>query len=143
MNDKADEVYIAMRRDYNSVLGGGEVPQNGELLPKTQRLGRKEVMGIIDGVERIFSKIAGLEIKDEDDEEDRKVANGSDEEDEVVGVGKKEEDEDVGAKREASQESSRDEAMAKEDSDGGLESKVKSEEGLDDSVGDSGGSESD
>ena len=54
MLDKVDEVFIMVRRDYNSVLGEGEVPQTGELLPKTQRLVRKEIMRIIDGV-RIFS----------------------------------------------------------------------------------------
>lgn len=50
MLDKADEVFIMVRRDYNSVLGEGELPQTGELLPKTQRLMRKEIIRIIDGV---------------------------------------------------------------------------------------------
>lgn len=101
MNDKADEVYIAMRRDYNSVLGGGDVPQNGEILPKTQRLVRKEMMRIIDGVEKIFREIAGLEVKDEDDEEgDQHSCHSNDDEDEGRVVGKKEEDEDSDVKRE-------------------------------------------
>lgn len=101
MNDKADEVYIAMRRDYNSVLGGGDVPQNGEILPKTQRLVRKEMMRIIDGVEKIFRKIAGLEVKDEDVEEEDKHSslNNNDEDGDRV-VGKKEKnDEDSKVKR--------------------------------------------
>ena len=105
MNDKADEVYIAMRRDYNSVLGGGDVPRNGEILPKTQRLVRKEIKRIIDSVEKAFSRIAGVEFKDEDDEEEeeeRKVAHGSDDEDGGPVVGKKEEDADFNIKREAS-----------------------------------------
>ena len=50
MLDKVDEVFIMVRRDYNSVMGEGESPQTGELLPKTQRLVRKEIMRIIDGV---------------------------------------------------------------------------------------------
>ena len=50
MLDKVDEVFVMVRRDYNSVLGEGESPQAGELLPKTQRLVRKEIMRIIDGV---------------------------------------------------------------------------------------------
>ena len=150
MNDKADEVYIAMRRDYNSVLGGGEVPQNGELLPKTQRLVRKKIIRIIDSVEKVFSKIAGVDFKDEDDEDDENVANNSGDEDGVLGVGKKEVDEDLKAKREASQETSPDDPMANEDSDRETDSKVKSavaQERLDDSVsakvdsGDSDGSE--
>lgn len=91
MNDKTDEVYLAMRRDYNAVLGGGEVPQNGEILPKTQRLVRKEMMRIIDGVEKLFSKIAGLDFDDEDEEE--KAAHDSAEDDGNRPVGKKEEDE--------------------------------------------------
>ena len=98
MNDKADEVYIAMRRDYNSVLGGGDVPQNGEILPKTQRLARKEMMRIIDGVEKIFRKIAGLEVKDEDDE-DKHSSHSNDDEDEGR-VGKQEENEESEVKRE-------------------------------------------
>lgn len=100
MNDKADEVYIAMRRDYNSVLGGGEGPQNGEILPKTQRLVRKEMMRIIDGVEKVFEKVAGLEVKDEHDE-DENIAHNGDDEHEGRAFGK-EEDEDSKAEREAS-----------------------------------------
>ena len=134
MNDKADEVYIAMRRDYNSVLGGGEVPRPGELLPKTQRLARKEMIRIIDGVEKVFSRIAGLDFKDEDDEAEK----SSDDEGGVLGVGKKEVDEDLKVKREASQETSPDESTANGDSDSESESKVKSagdHERLNDSVG--------
>ena len=148
MNDKADEVYIAMRRDYNSVLGGGEVARPGELLPKTQRLARKEMIRIIDGVEKVFSKIAGLDFKDEDDEDEK----SSDDEDGALGVDKKEVDEDHKVKREASQETTPDESTANGDSDSESESKVESagaHERLDGSVGakvesgDSDGSKSD
>ncbi len=140
MNDKADEVYIAMRRDYNSVLGGGEVPRNGEILPKTQRLVRKEMMRIIDSVEKVFSKIAGFEVKDEDDEEDKKFSHGSDDEDGAPAVGKKEQDEDLKLKRETSpsaqlrdqeqrhRETCPDEPMAGEDSDRESEAKLKNVE---------------
>ena len=38
LNDTADEVYLAMRRNYSSVLDGGDVPQHGKILPKMQRL---------------------------------------------------------------------------------------------------------
>ena len=141
MNDKADEVYIAMRRDYNSVLGAGEVPQNGEILPKTQRLVRKEIMGIIDGVEKMFGEIAGLELKDEeDDEEAREVAHSSDDEDRGSAVGKKEEDDDPKNESEASpfgqvgnqgqphREASPDELTADKNSDGESEPELKSTE---------------
>ena len=148
MNDKADEVYLAMRRDYNSVLGGGEVPQNGEILPKAQRLVRKEMMQIIDGVEKVFSKIAGLEFKNEEDDDDnKKVAHSSDDEDGSPAIGKKYEDEDPQIKGEANPSSqagdreqsfrrTSDESML--DGNSGVESETKlsteAEERLEDGV---------
>ena len=146
MNDKADEVYIAMRRDYNSVLGGGEVPQSGEILPKTQRLVRKEMMRIIGGVERLFQKIAGLEVKDEDDE-DEKVAPINDDEDRGLSFDKEEKDEDIKVEREASpsgqlrdeqqmkREVSSDESMANADSDRESETKLEDTDGSESSAG--------
>ena len=159
MNDKADEVYLAMRRDYNSVLGGGEVPQNGEILPKAQRLVRKEMMQIIDGVEKVFSKIAGLEFKDEDDDENKKFAHSSDDEDGSPWIGKKYEDEDPQIKGEASSQAGdreqsfrekSDEPMVDQKSDVESETKLstEAEERFEDGVsakmdsGDSSGSES-
>ena len=147
MNDKADEVYLAMRRDYNSVLGGGEIPQNGEILPKAQRLARKEMMHIINGVEKVFSTIAGLEFKDQDDDDDegKKVAYNSDDEDGSPVIVKKDEDEDLQIKRESSpssqQAGDRDSTEAEEGSDDDVSAKV----GSDDSSGleSSAGSESD
>ena len=161
MNDKADEVYLAMRRDYNSVLGGGEVPQNGEILPKAQRLVRKEMMQIIDGVEKVFSKIAGLEFIDEDDDKNEQVAYSSDDEDGSPAIGKKEEDEDPLIKgeespssqagdREQSFRETSDESVMDQKSDVESETKLstEAEERLDDGgrvkveSGDSFGSES-
>ena len=140
MIDKCDEVYLAMRRDYNSVLGGGDVPRDGEILPKTQRLVRREMMRIIDGVEKVFSKIAGLEVKDEEDEgEEKEKAHGDQGEDGGF-VGKEEDDEDLKVKREASPStqleedetphagSSADEPTAGEASDGESETKRESSE---------------
>ena len=161
MNDKADEVYLAMRKDYNWVLGGGEVPQDGEILPKAQRLVRKEMMQIIDSVETVFSKIAGLEVKDEEDDDEDKVAHNSDDEDGSPTVGKKDEDEDPQVKRETSPSSqaenreqsfreTSDEPIVDQKSDVESETKLstEAEERLDDDVsakvdsGDSSGSES-
>ena len=65
LNNKADEVFLAMSRDYYSVLGGGDVPQ-GEIVPKWQRATLREVKEIIDRAEKIFKRVAGIEI-DEDD----------------------------------------------------------------------------
>ena len=56
LSDKTDEIFIKTRRDYLSVLGGDDIPE-GELLPKEQRLGRQEVMKIIDKVDEIFQRV--------------------------------------------------------------------------------------
>ena len=65
LNNKADEVFLAMSRDYYSVLGGGDVPQ-GEIVPKWRRATLREVKEVIDRAEKIFKRVAGIEI-DEDD----------------------------------------------------------------------------
>ena len=62
LDEKADEIFLAVRRDYRSVLGGSDLPQ-GEILPKAQRLMRKEVMGKIEKVEKTFRRVAGLEVE--------------------------------------------------------------------------------
>lgn len=69
LDEKADEVFLAMRRDYRSVLGGGDLPQ-GEILPKAQRLMRKEIMGKINKVDKIFRRVAGLEVEDDQEDSD-------------------------------------------------------------------------
>ena len=81
MSDKTDEVFIQMKRDYRSIVGGANVPQDGELLPKDQRLARKEVMKVIRGVEKTFMKVAGLSVKDEgkDNEEKHSALSDDDE----------------------------------------------------------------
>lgn len=63
MSDRIDEVFVAMRRDYRSVLGGGDT--QGEILPKSQRILRKQVMTTLDGVEQLF-KIALGQTTDDD-----------------------------------------------------------------------------
>lgn len=73
MNDKTDEVFVSMQRDYRSVLGGG-APE-GQLLPKSERLLRKEVLRIVDGVEAVFRRIAAGEIPEDDDDEDETAEN--------------------------------------------------------------------
>ena len=65
LGEKTDEVFVSMRRDYRAVLGGGEV-REGEMLPRPQRLCRKEIKGVIEGVQKIFEKVANGEL-DEDD----------------------------------------------------------------------------
>lgn len=56
MSNRVDEVFLGMRRDYRSVLGGGEDVQ-GQVLPKVQRLMRKEILKTIEGVEAYFMKV--------------------------------------------------------------------------------------
>ena len=70
IDEKADEVFVQIKRDYRAVLGGGDVQQDGEILPKTQRLVRKEVMRIIDGVEKVFMRVAGLMVEENEDDQD-------------------------------------------------------------------------
>lgn len=59
MSDRADEVFVLMRRDYRSVLGGGDT--HGELPPKSQRMMRNEVNSILEGVENMFREVIGEE----------------------------------------------------------------------------------
>ena len=73
LDDKVDEIFIQMRRDYRSVLGGGDVPQDGQLLPKAQRLVRKEILRLIEGVEQKFNRVAGLEVEDDGEEAEEKM----------------------------------------------------------------------
>lgn len=67
MLNKADEVFMQIRRDYLAVLGGTEAPA-GQFMPKWQRTMREEVTEVISGCEKLFKKIAGIE--DEEDQED-------------------------------------------------------------------------
>ncbi|MCJ1387289.1 hypothetical protein MMC18_000130 [Xylographa bjoerkii] len=66
MSNKADELFVAMSRDYRSVLGGGDVP-HGEMMPKWQRAMRKEVKGVINEAEKIFKRVAGIDVEDDED----------------------------------------------------------------------------
>ena len=69
MNDKTDEVFVSVKRDYRAVLGGGDAPQ-GQILPKSERLSRKEVLRIIGGIEAQFQRIAAGEPLEDEVQED-------------------------------------------------------------------------
>ncbi|KAL9601801.1 MAG: hypothetical protein Q9219_002291 [cf. Caloplaca sp. 3 TL-2023] len=75
--DKTDEVFIQIKRDYRSVLGGGEVSQ-GEVIPRVQRQVRKEIKKTIDGMEVTMKKAIGMKVEEnaddkvEDEDEDMK-----------------------------------------------------------------------
>ncbi|KAL8759597.1 MAG: hypothetical protein Q9199_000641 [Rusavskia elegans] len=61
--DKTDEVFMQIKRDYRAVLGTGEAPQ-GEVIPRVQRLVRKEIKKTIEGAERMINVVLGYEIED-------------------------------------------------------------------------------
>ena len=64
LDDKIDEVIIQIKRDYRSVLGGGDMSQVGEVLPRVQRQVRKEIKHMIEDVENMMRKVVGLEPED-------------------------------------------------------------------------------
>ncbi|KAG8526802.1 uncharacterized protein KY384_008231 [Bacidia gigantensis] len=66
LDDKTDEVFIQMKRDYRSVLGGGDV-QQGKELPKAQRQVRREVKQILQNVENRMKRAIGLEVEEAED----------------------------------------------------------------------------
>ncbi|KAL9637881.1 MAG: hypothetical protein Q9164_001922 [Protoblastenia rupestris] len=104
MADKIDEVFVQMKRDYRSVLGGGEMPQNGEALPKVQRQVGKEIMRIIEGVEKMMSRVVGIEVQEEpgeDEENDDPTPTQQNElEDKVLAHESEQEGQDIEAVKE-------------------------------------------
>lgn len=67
MHDNIDKVFMSMQRDYKSVLGGGGA-QVQEVLPKSERSTRKEVLRIMQEAETRFQKLTtsvAIEVKDE------------------------------------------------------------------------------
>lgn len=86
MDERIDEVYLQLCRDYRSVLGGGDQPDQGQMLPKAQRLARKQIIRVIDTVETRFTRVIEGRI-DEDEMQDEP----QDEDEEDGGKVKKEE----------------------------------------------------
>ena len=67
MLNRADEVFVAMSRDYRSVLGGRDVSQ-GDIMPKWQRIMQKDVTSLIESAETIFKKAASIYVQEEETE---------------------------------------------------------------------------
>lgn len=67
MHDNIDKVFMSMQRDYRSVLGGGGA-QAHDLLPKSERSTRKEVLRIMQGAKTRFQKLTISEATEEEDE---------------------------------------------------------------------------
>lgn len=91
MSDKTYEVFVHMARDYQSVVGGRgpKQQQQGIVLPRVQRLVRKEVRKLIGGTERRMKRAIGVEVEDEDeeeieDEDETEAEDGMDESEEEV-----------------------------------------------------------
>ncbi|KAL8998150.1 MAG: hypothetical protein Q9188_006160 [Gyalolechia gomerana] len=99
MADRTDEVFMQVKRDYRSVLGGGEVSQ-GEVLPRIQRVVRRDIKRTIDGVERMMKKVVGLEVDDSSDDENKAEGYMSDEEEDIKPSKSEEEDSKAGIKAE-------------------------------------------
>lgn len=74
MSERVMEVFVAMRRDYRSVLGGAEETQ-GELLPKAERLMRKELIRILEDIERMFTDVLDGKVEENADLEEEYVKN--------------------------------------------------------------------
>lgn len=74
MSERVMEVFVAMRRDYRSVLGGAEETQ-GELLPKAERLMRKDLRRILDDIERMFTNVLDAKVEENADLKEEDVKN--------------------------------------------------------------------
>ena len=57
--ESVDDIFVAVRRDYHTVIGRGDAPQGGHSLPKAQRMARRDVATVIQGVETRFKRVAG------------------------------------------------------------------------------------
>ncbi|KAI9789949.1 MAG: hypothetical protein M1835_001330 [Candelina submexicana] len=78
MANKADEVFLKMRRDYLAVLGGRALPK-GEVMPKWERSMKHQIQQVIEGSEAIFEEVLDERVKSEDSNaEEGKVANCTD-----------------------------------------------------------------
>lgn len=74
MSERVTEVFVAMRRDYRSVLGGAEETQ-GELLPKAERLMRKNLIRILEHIEQMFTDVLHGKVEENADLEEKDVKN--------------------------------------------------------------------
>lgn len=73
MSEKTDDVFVQMQRDYRSVLGGGDNNRDGEILPRIQRVVRKEILAVIEAAETRFRKAVGFESGDQEGEPDTAI----------------------------------------------------------------------
>ncbi|QSZ34344.1 hypothetical protein DSL72_005935 [Monilinia vaccinii-corymbosi] len=69
MNNKIDEVFMLMRRDYLQVLNGAQV--SGEVMPKWERHMRSEIARTLEAHERDEAEKVTTTVKDEEAEKDK------------------------------------------------------------------------
>jgi len=74
MADKSDEIFVAMRRDYMSLIGGAQVNQD-VVMPKVERALRAEIKAMLMSADDDFKGPATGEI--EPDNEEEKDDNGN------------------------------------------------------------------
>jgi len=95
MSNKADEVFLQMRRDYMTTIGGAHLSQ-GDLMSKAERTMRKDVLSILDGADDQFKAVLKGEVEvvkeeadhdseqqDENNDNDDSDANSNVEEEEI------------------------------------------------------------
>ena len=63
MEEKMDEIYISICRDYRSVLGENEVPHR-DIIPRWARVMRKDLLAVIDGAEKTFREVTQVSPND-------------------------------------------------------------------------------
>ena len=99
MSNKADEVFLQMRRDYMTTIGGTQLSQGG-LMSKAERTMRKDVLSILDGADDQFKAALKGEVEvvkeeeadhdgerqDENNDNDDLDANSNAEEEEIPHV---------------------------------------------------------
>ncbi|ORY18048.1 hypothetical protein BCR34DRAFT_474147 [Clohesyomyces aquaticus] len=64
MAEHADEIFESMRRDYMNIVGGAHINQD-EVMPKTERAMRAEILSVLLGIDNQFRAIADGELEDE------------------------------------------------------------------------------
>jgi hypothetical protein len=61
LEEKADEIFMSIKRDYTGVVVGQDGVDESKVLPRDQRVMRKTVLEITDGAEMFFKRALGLE----------------------------------------------------------------------------------
>ncbi|KAK3064184.1 hypothetical protein LTS18_009470 [Coniosporium uncinatum] len=120
MELRADQVFLAVERDYTTVIGGVPLPE-GYIMPREEKGVRDDVADAIAGSDEQFRKILGVEKEDEEMQEGN-VGQGEGPEDAEEGYQTTREDEngDEVMKNDGDEMMVDAEVAAEQESDGGL-----------------------